>query len=126
MPDALKDAPRRKGGPQKRTFEKYERFLVGKMSAPEFAKAAGLANTTARTVLADALARGLVHISGERKGLTWFAALYSVGPDPAPPKRRTAVGETDRDSGLVRLRELARLGPVNPYVQLEWAGERAR
>lgn len=123
MADALIQKPRRKGGRPTRTFEQYRDVFIDRMSAPEFAAAAGISPTTARKILSDAAEAGIIHVSAERKAVTHLVKLYSLGPEQEP-KHRTAVGETDRDSGLVKLRELARQGPVNPYVQLEWAGAR--
>lgn len=84
--------------------------------------AAQLTESTARRLIRKAIADGFLE---SIDGTTLYGIPEVPHADDLPRRTRTAVGETPRDSGLVRMRELAKQGPVNPYVQLAWAGERA-
>ena len=95
-------------------FFKHEAIGVAQLQ-----KRTDLTESTARRLIQKAVADGLL----ERvEGKTTYAI-----PDPtvrrAPRAVQPAVVELPVDSGLMRLRKLAAAGALNPYVQLEWAGE---
>ena len=97
-------------------------FKRSPLSVVQLRDAAGITESTARRLIRKAIADGFL----EEIDRTKVYAIPEVpSTDDAPRRMQTAVGETPRDSGLVRMRELAKQGPVNPYVQLAWAGERA-
>jgi hypothetical protein len=97
-------------------------FKRAPLSVVQLRDAAGITESTARRLIRKAIADGFL----EEIGNTNLYAIPEVPhPDDVPRRMKTAVGETPLDSGLVRMRELAKVGPVNPYTQLLWAGERA-
>jgi hypothetical protein len=92
------------------------------LTVAELYRRAMLTESTARRLITKALDDGLLERTDGNK------YMIPEPPKPGELPRRFApadVAQIPPDSGLLRMREIAKHGPVNPYIQLAWAGERA-